>query len=203
MSEQTMSAEMGSPKDRAVAYLAMRQGEMYGKIGKGEKQIKTNVLTPIPKVERTSPLVDSVTAYEKAIDSMGAKGYEGTQKIMEGLRPAAYDAIRAVQWTARAADFAISAALLFAPKLISDKLPTPGKLGGGTADFLTRSKIGRAVSIGGMVRFRPIEWATAKATQAYGAVMTSEVAAPVVNAILKGGERVQKTPDQSPVPAAA
>ena len=200
MSEQSMSAEMGSPKDRAVAYLTMRQGERLGKLTKGEKGVKTSVLLPIPKVERTSPLVESVTAYEKLIDAMGDKGYEGSQQVLENLRPIAYDAIRAVQWTARAADFAVSALLVFAPKMISDRLPTAGQRGGGTADFLTRRRLGRAVAVAGMIRFRPAEWVSAKLVQA--SLKTAEWAAPVTNAILRGGEPVQKTPDVTPTPQA-
>ena len=171
MSEQSMGAEMGSPRDRAIAYLELRQHGTYK--GGAEKNVKTGLIPD--KVRRTEPLVDAVTAYEQVIDRMGQKGFEGSQQALENLRPQAYDAMRGVQWGARAADFLLTAAIWF-----------PGIAG--------RGLIKKGALTWAMMRFRPIEWVAAQGAKLAGTVATTETVAPVVNKILQGGERVPKTP---------
>ncbi|HLD25284.1 MAG TPA: hypothetical protein VJB96_05200 [Patescibacteria group bacterium] len=198
MSEQTINTEMGSPKDRAIAYLEARQ---HGKVvGKRTKDIKAPVVPE--KVRRKDPLVDTVTAYEKVIDRLGEKGYEGLQQKFEGLRSFAYDAAQVVQWGARAADFAITAAVLFAPVLYPRVLRRSSAFGGPwpvtgarftIGEFLTRPRhlLVRGAGVYGMMRFRPLEWATAQVAKIGGAVVSSDAVAPIVNNILGGGERVE------------
>ncbi len=192
MSEQTMNMEAVSPRERAVLYLQARQGVKYFEMGKGEKRVKTGVMPIIPEVQRTSPLVESVEAYETMIDKMGS---EKARQVMEKLRPVAYDSLRVVQWGARAADFALSASLIFAPAIIRDRLPAAGPVRN-VGEFFTRRWYGRALGVIGLARFRPIEWATAKVTQV-GALATR----PVVDAILGGGTPPKA--EQAPAPAAA
>ncbi len=206
MSEQQMGQEVVSPKDRAVQYLAMRQGKMFKDIGQAEKKIKTGVFSPVPKVERTTPLVDTVTAYEKVIDAMGRKGYEGLQQKLADMRPAVYDGLRAVQWGARAADYLLTAAIWFPVnsilmrKNVPAAPPVPGKLGLGMGELklVKAMREHRLLSTFGMMRLRPLEWATAQVVKIGGAVASSDAVAPVVNSILGGGERVIKTPDVTP-----
>lgn len=171
MSEQSMGAELGTPRDRAIAYLELRQHGTYK--GGAEKNVKTGLIPD--KVRRTEPLVDAVTTYEQVIDRMGQKGFEGSQQALESLRPQAYDAMRGMQWGARAADFLLTAAIWF-----------PGIAG--------RGLIKKGALTWAMMRFRPIEWAAATATKMGGVFATTETVAPVVNKILQGGERVVKTP---------
>lgn len=180
MSEQSMGAELGTPRDRAIAYLELRQHGTYK--GGAEKNVKTGLVPD--KVRRTEPLVDTVTAYEQVIDRMGQKGFEGSQQALENLRPQAYDIMRGVQWHARAADFLLTALMWIGP---------------------TRRIIRGPVKLAAtwaMVRFRPIEWAAATATKVGGSIATTETVAPIVNKILQGGERVQKPP-VAPTPMAA
>lgn len=179
MSEQSMGAELGTPRDRAIAYLELRQHGTYK--GGAEKNVKTGLVPD--KVRRTEPLVDSVTAYEQVIDRMGKKGFEGSQQALENLRPQAYDIMRGAQWGARATDFLLTAAIWF-----------PGIAG--------RGLIKKGALTWAMMRFRPIEWAVATATKIGGALATTETVAPVVNKILQGGERVPKPP-VVPTPMAA
>lgn len=235
MSEQSVSPEMGSPRQRAVAYLEMRQNQ---RVGGGEKKIKTPKVPD--KVERTAPIVSTVTAYEKMIDSFGAKGYEGLKQKLEDMRPMAYDAAQAVQWGTRVADFALTAMMwvpdsmtiltaakpgrekmawkpmfkshpdgLKVPYIRTLRKPTDavtwfdkmGAVGEGYKS-LRKDFWARSLTTVGMWRFRPLEWASGKAAEIGGAVLSSDMVAPVVNAILRGGERVQKTPDAAPAPAA-
>lgn len=189
---------MGSPKDRAVAYLTLRQGKKLSDMARGEKGIKTGIIPAIPEVRRTDPLVKSVTEYEKTVDSMEAKGLVGAQKALEGLRPVAYDALRLMQWTARTADWLITAAMF-----VPDSWLKFVKVGGGKT--LMDSWLGKmrgkpwsfsaeAVTVAGMLRFRPLEWAGSKVVQLGGAIASSDAVAPIVNNILGGGERVKPTP---------
>lgn len=181
MSEQSMGAELGTPRDRAIAYLELRQHGTYK--GGAEKNVKTGLIPD--KVRRTEPLVDAVTAYEQVIDRMGQKGFVGSQQALENLRPQAYDAMRGVQWGARAADFLLTAAIWLGPtRRVIRGLPL------------------KAAATWAMMRFRPLEWAVATATKIGGSVATTETVAPVVNKILQGGERVPKTP-AVPKPMAA
>lgn len=115
MSEQAMRMETEGARERAIQYLTVRQGKRFYEMGKGEKNVKTGIVPPVPKVERTTPLVETVTAFEEVIDKMGEKGYVGAQKFFENVRPVAYDGLRVFQWTTRAADFAVTAAMLFWP----------------------------------------------------------------------------------------
>lgn len=181
MSEQSMGAEMGSPRDRAIAYLELRQHGTYK--GGAEKNVKTGLMPD--KVRRTEPLVDSVTAYEQVIDRMGKKGFEGSQQALENLRPQAYDTMRGVQWGARAVDFLLTAAIWLPP-----------------TNRIVRGLAPKAVATWAMMRFRPVEWAAAQGAKMAGAVATTETVAPIVNKILQGGERVPKTP-AVPKPMAA
>lgn len=224
MSEQSVGVEAMSPQARATAYLEMKQaGRLQGLVK--DKDIKTPMVPE--KVKRVTPLIESVTAYEQMIDTMGEKGYVGAQQALERLRPDAYTGLKAFQWGARAADYATTALLFFAPDFLSDKLPVskdilakpakkwfgkwgtmipavPAKtasLGGGTADALVRNDLGRGLTILGMWRFRPLEFIGAKAVQLGGKVLTSDMVAPIVNNILGGGERVQ--PAAAPKPMAA
>lgn len=215
MSEQSMGQEMATPRERATQYLQMRQGEMRnGWLGKGEKKVKTGTLAPFPKVERTTPLIESVTAYEKIIDNLTAKGYEGAAQKLADLRPLAYDTARFTQWTARVVDKYAIPALLWLPdksvawmKMPSD-IKKPLTLDKRIIDTgimqAERSHFSiRALTTVGVLRFRPMEYIGAKAAQLGGAVLSSDAVAPIVNLILQGGERVQKTPDVTPMTPAA
>lgn len=174
MSEQSMSAEMGSPRDRAIAYLEMKQSGRFQ--GGKEKNVKTPYVPE--KVRRASPVVETVTAYETMIDRMGEKGFVDSQKVLADMRPVAYDAAQAVQLGARIADIALTA-------IIAIPLRAP---------FLAK-----AAGVWAMWRYRPVEWVTAKAAQIGGAVASSEKVAPVVNNIIGGGERVQAAPAPKPM----
>jgi len=175
MSEQAMSPEMGSPRERAVAYLEMRQGARRG-TGR-EKNIKTPIIPD--KVRRPEPLVITVTEYEKMMDKIGEMGYEGAEKALQELRPSAYEAARLTQMGAKFADTVLTIGAILVPRTI----------------------LGKAFGFWATRRFRPIESAIALGAKAQGALASSEMGAPIVNMILRGGERVQKAPE--PKPAAA
>lgn len=199
MSEQPINAEMASPKSRAVAYLEMRQnGKFIGH--KDEKGVKTPIVPE--KIRRAGPVVETVTAYEKVIDTLGDKGYEGLKQKLENLRPAAYDAAQVVQWGAKAVDSVFTLALVFAPdwiRMFPGRLVAAGRLNPTRWPFLTAHRAAGALTTGwgrflgtiGMMRFRPAEWATAQVAKIGGAVVSSDVVAPIVNNILGGGERVE------------
>lgn len=227
MSEQTMNAEQSSPRARAIAYLEMRQNQRFG-TGK-EKSVKTPVVPD--KVRRAEPLVETVTAYEKAIDRLGEKGFVGLQQKMQEFRPMAYDGMRAFQWTTRAADYLTTAAILFWPSTklemnrnlgayVSKQGPLSNRLVGAVASFFgkvpdntaqatfmdkrpfswaRKSFTTEAMTVFGMLRFRPLEKAGELLTKAGLAVVTSDAVAPIVNNILGGGERVEPA-KAKPVP---
>lgn len=167
MSEQSMAAEMGSPRNRAIAYLELRQSGRFQ--GGKEKNVKTPLVPE--KVRDTGPIVDTVAAYETLVDRMGDKGFEGSQKILADMRPVAYDAAQVVQMGARIADLALTVGIWF-----------PGIIRGGV--------LLKGAATWGMLRYRPLEWATAKIAQIGSAAAGSERVAPIVNNIIGGGERV-------------
>jgi hypothetical protein len=205
MSEHSQSAEMGTPRDRAIAYLEMRQ---HGHFRGGKDK---NIKTPIwpEKTRRPEPMIQTMTAYEKLIDTMDKKGYEGSAKILADMRPGAYDALRGVQWGAKIADYVITSAI-WLPKtnrLIRQPVPAAGGApavpGMGLGDKMPLSWMRdgfshKAISTWAVLRYRPIEWATAQATKLGGAIISSDAVAPIVNRILGGGERVQKQPAETP-----
>lgn len=171
MSEQSMNGEMaGSPRDRAIAYLEMRQNGRFS--GGKEKGVKTPIIPD--KVRRAGPLVDMGASAEKMIDRMREQGYEGAAQKLGELRPYMYDAARAVQMGAKLVDFAATIGLWFIPMRGLDIVAKP---------LLTW----------GMWRYRPAELAVATGTKINNAVLR-EVAPGIVNTILGGGDRVQKTP---------
>ncbi len=174
MSEQPMMEEMANPRNRAIAYLEMKQSGKFQ--GGREKNIKARALPE--KVRKAAPLVDTVEAFENMIDRMGAKGYEGSQKALADLRPVAYEAAQAAQMGAKIADI-----VLF----------------WGTT-FLVRPIIPKALGMFVAARYRPVEWALGKAAKAGAFVASSEAVAPVVNKILGGGERIKPG---EPAPVAA
>lgn len=175
MSEQSMGEAAMNPRSRAIAYLEMKQSGKFQ--GGREKNIKTPRVPE--KVRRAAPLVETVEAYEQMIDRMGNKGYEGSQKMLADLRPAAYEAAQAVQFGARLADIAITTIVI------------PFGLRG--------TVLSKGVGMWATMRYRPVEWAVGKMAKIGGAVVTSEAVAPIVNKILHGGERVKPG---GPAPAA-
>lgn len=176
MSEQSMGEAAMSPRSRAIAYLEMKQSGRFQ--GGREKNVKTPLVPE--KVRRAAPLVETVEAYEQMIDRMGNKGYEGSQKMLADLRPAAYEAAQIAQFGARLADIALTAVVI--PFAMRGSLLTKG------------------VGMWATMRYRPMEWAVGKMAKVGGAVVTSEAVAPIVNKILHGGERVKPG---EPAPVAA
>lgn len=181
MSEQVMNAEMVSPRERAVAYLEYMQGK---RVSGNERQIKTPKLPE--KVERTSPLVDTVAAYEAAIDRMAMQGDEHIVQAMEQMRPDVYRNISAGQQATRIGDYILTAALW---------LPASNRLIG---DGFGR----RVAGTWGMLRYRPLEWVQAQVIKNKLSNATPEKMAPVVDRILGGGKRMREAVKNKPVPPA-
>lgn len=171
MSEQSMGEAAMNPRSRAIAYLEMKQSGKFQ--GGREKNIKTPKIPE--KVRRAAPLVETVEAYEQMIDKMGQKGFEGSQKMLADLRPAAYEAAQAVQFGARLADIALTTIIIPFGIKGRGRFEVPLKISGMWATM----------------RYRPVEWAVGKMAKIGGAVVTSEAVAPIVNKILHGGERVK------------
>jgi len=175
MSEQTMGAEMVTPRDRAIAYLEMKQGKRGVPILGSEKNIKARAIPE--KVRKRDPLIESVEAYEKTIDTLKRAGQEDLAMAKEELRPIVYERAQAIQMAAKVADIALFWAIPFIPVRNVKLLKTGGM-------FAT-------------MLYRPAEWIASKGFQA----SVSRDANRVVDNILSGGERVQKAPEPKPVAA--
>lgn len=206
MSELSMtSIEAMNARERALAYLEMQQHQK-GFTKKAAKEVHSphpivDVLTA--KTPRKEPITDTVTAYEEMIDRFGEKGYVDLAQKMERFRPDAYKGMRAFQWTAKAADIAVTAVILF-PGLLRGWAPRGHDIrnifaavppGGGShwnpLDYSPRNMLYKGAGLAAMWRFRPIEWAGGKLARLGARVITSKAVAPIVNNIFGGGERVE------------
>jgi hypothetical protein len=194
MSEVSMNMEdAGSPMQRAVLYLERQQkGHDYvpKATKKGESAIETRIVPKIPEVRRAEPLVKSVTAYEQMIDGFTS---EKAKQVFEDLRPVAYKTIDAVQWGARIADVALGAAMFLPnnrmPFKTGENLPMK---------IMQKNLLTRGATLAGVMRFRPVEWATEQAIK--GGL---SVTRPIADLILQGGEpkAAQPLPGEAPVAA--
>lgn len=207
MSELSMNGmEAMKARERALVYLEMQQHQK-GFTRKAAKDVHSphpiaDVITA--KTPRKEPITDTVTAWEEAIDRFGEKGYVDLAQKMEQFRPDAYKGMRAFQWTAKAADIAVTAVILF-PGLLRGWAPrghdirnifaaVPPGAGGNILYPWTYSGANVLRKVGGtalMWRFRPLEWAGGKLARLGARVVTSDAVAPIVNNIFGGGERVE------------
>lgn len=160
MSEGMEGQPVINARDKAIQYIQERDAQRTKRIRLGGIR---NGIAP-EEVE-----IAAATAYEKVIDKLGDNG---VRRVLEEMRPVAYDAARIYRYGAKHADMFVTGALLFNPDLI----PVVGsRLPRRTGALVDRRMMVLGAGVVGMLKFRPIEWAAVTAAKV-GGVVTSEYA---------------------------